>query len=206
MTAAHERIGWPSFVDRLDGLDRVGARFRAGAGVSVFRTANVHRNAGIFIGDEVMLFDGVRLLLGDADTCLRIGDRVVVNVGCYLSGEGGLEVGNDVLMGARVMLLSAGHGIDGGALEISRNPIVGEPIRIGRGAWIGAGAIILPGVAVGEGAVIGAGSVVTRDVPALGVAVGNPARTIRSRHMPGVPETASPQGWLPRLRRLLGLR
>lgn len=53
------------------------------------------------------------------------------------------------------------------------------PIRICRGAFIGAGAIILPGVVVGEGAVVGAGAVVTKSVPAGEVAVGNPARLLR---------------------------
>jgi len=203
--AGHESFGWPPYLDGLPGVDRVGRRFRAGAGVSAFRTANVFRNAGIFIGDDVMLFDRVRLLLGDADTRLEIGSRVVVNVDAYLSGEGGLQIGDDVLIGARAMLLSAGHGIDGGALEITRNPIVGAPIRIGRGAWIGAGAIVLPGVMVGEGAVVGAGSVVTRDVPALAIVVGNPARVIRRRRLEGG-QPVRPRGWLARLLRRMAAR
>ncbi|MGD1048875.1 MAG: acyltransferase [Candidatus Krumholzibacteriaceae bacterium] len=53
-------------------------------------------------------------------------------------------------------------------------------VRIGRGAYIGVNAIILPGVTVGEGSIVGAGSVVTKDVPPYSVAVGNPARVIRS--------------------------
>lgn len=52
-------------------------------------------------------------------------------------------------------------------------------IRIEDDAWIGAGAIILPGVTVHEGAVVGAGSVVTKDVPARSIVAGNPARIIR---------------------------
>ena len=171
----HEAVGWPSFCNSLPGVDAIGADFRAGSGVSVFRTGNVHPGAGIYIGDRVMLFDGVRMLLGDMPTTLSIGCDVVVNVGCYLSGEGGLEIGDEVLIGPHVKLLSAGHEIHGGVLEIARNPIVGAPIRIGRGAWIGAGAIVLPGVTIGRGAVVGAGSVVTRDVPELTVVAGVPA-------------------------------
>jgi acetyltransferase-like isoleucine patch superfamily enzyme len=54
-----------------------------------------------------------------------------------------------------------------------------KKVRIGRGAYIGVNAIILPGATVGEGCIIGAGSVVTKDVPPYSVAVGNPARVIR---------------------------
>ena len=53
------------------------------------------------------------------------------------------------------------------------------PIRICRGAWIGARAVIMKGVTVGEGAVVGTGSVVMRDVPPYTVVLGNPARVIR---------------------------
>lgn len=177
----HESTGWPPYRDALEGVDTIGPEFRAGAGVSVFRTTNPYPEAGIFIGSQVMLFDDVRLLFGYARTRLTIGNRVVVNVGSYLSGEGGLEIGDEVLIGPHVKLLSAGHQIHEGDLSIARNEIIGAPIRIGRGAWIGAGAIVLPGVTIGEGAVVGAGSVVTRDVGAFNVVAGNPARFLHRR-------------------------
>lgn len=54
------------------------------------------------------------------------------------------------------------------------------PIVVGSNAWLGGGVIVCPGVTIGEDAVVGAGSVVTRDVPAQVLAVGNPARIVRS--------------------------
>jgi putative colanic acid biosynthesis acetyltransferase WcaF len=60
-------------------------------------------------------------------------------------------------------------------------PLTSAPITIGRGAWVAARAIVLPGVTVGEGCVIGAGSVVTRDMPPRTVCVGNPCRVIRNK-------------------------
>lgn len=180
----HEGSGWPAYRDSLEGVDSIGLRFRAGLGVTVFRTGNVHSTAGVFIGDDVMLFDGVRLLLGEADTRLVIGNRVTVNVNAYLSGEGGLIIEDGVLIGPDVKLLSATHEIHQGALEISRNPIIGRQIYVQRGVWIGAGAIILPGVTLGAGAVVGAGSVVTKDVLENRVVVGNPARVVHKRGTP----------------------
>jgi acetyltransferase-like isoleucine patch superfamily enzyme len=54
-----------------------------------------------------------------------------------------------------------------------------KPVRLKKGAWIGARAIILKGVTIGEGAIVGAGAVVTHDIPAYTIAAGNPARVIR---------------------------
>jgi carbonic anhydrase/acetyltransferase-like protein (isoleucine patch superfamily) len=185
---SHERTGWPPFIAGLDGVDRVGRNFRAGADVSVFRTANVFPEAGIYVGDDVMLFDRVRLLLGDADTKLIIGNRVGVNLGAYLSGEGGLMIDDDVLIGPYAMLLSAGHEIHSRTTLISQAPIVGAQIHVASGAWIGAGSVVLPGVTVGEGAVVGAGSVVVSDVEPFSIVAGNPACRIgyRGRRAPSL--------------------
>lgn len=176
-----EPIGFPPFAETLAGVDRLGAGCRIGATVTVFREVNAHSNAGIFIGDGVVLFDYVRLLLGAADTRLEIGNRVVINVGAYVSGEGGLYLSDHVMVGPHARFLSAGHGIHGEDAVIARNSITGNPIRVGRGAWIGAAATLLDGVRIGEGAVVGAASVVTRDIPDFAVAVGNPARVVHYR-------------------------
>lgn len=191
-----EPMGFPPPAATFPGIDVVGEGCRIAPGVSVFRPTNPHAGSRIVLGREVMLFEQVRLLLGETDAALVLGDRVIINVGCYVSGEGGLEIGDDVMLGAHVRLLSAGHTIHGHDAVVARNPITYGAIRIGRGAWIAAGATVLEGVSIGEGAVVGAGSVVTRDVPAFAIAVGNPARVMRYREGHGV----RPAWW----RRLLG--
>lgn len=185
-----DRIGFPALVDRFLHIDRLGQNCRISPNVTVMRIGQAISGRGILLGDEVMLFDHVRLLVGDLNlsprTGIHLGNRVIINVGSYISGEGGLFVDDDVLIGCHVRILSAGHAIHDADAVIARNPITHAPIHIAAGAWLGAGCTVLQGVTIGQGAVVGAGSVVTRDVPPFGIAVGNPAKVIRYRdgHQP----------------------
>ncbi len=125
-------------------------------------------------GERVEIADGVLFYYPQF---LEIGDRVVVNDGVILQCcEGtGIVIGDDAV-------LSYGAYVLTGGLQMARGiPTHGHdtaPVHIGPKAWIGAGAILLPGVAIGEGAVVGAGSVVTKDVPEGSKVVGSPARAI----------------------------
>ena len=89
-----------------------------------------------------------------------------------------IEIGDDVLLAPNVIVCTAGHPVDP-ALR-AQGLEYAKPIKIGNGVWVGAGAIILPGVTIGDHSVIGAGAVVNRDIPANCVAVGNPARVIKT--------------------------
>lgn len=119
---------------------------------------------------------------------IHLGEWCFVNAGATFLDSNTVTLEDRVAVGPNVQFITASHPlrIEDRTLEMpGRFPplsfmITALPIRICRGAWIGAGAIILPGVTIGEAAVIGAGSVVTKDVPARMVAVGNPARVIKS--------------------------
>lgn len=180
-------LGVPEITVSHPGIDNLGAGCRVDPSVSVMRYGS--RANVLCLADEVSLYVNTRLVLGDVDidpcVSLHIGARTIVNAGGYLSGEGGLEIGADVLIGPHVKLLSAGHAIDEGDVIIARNRITRGKIVIEDGAWIGAGAVVLEGVRVGRGAVIAAGAVVRRDVPAGMVAAGIPARVIRARRLDG---------------------
>jgi galactoside O-acetyltransferase len=173
-------FGFPHSVEHFPGIDKLGKDCRISPSVSVMRIGKSIPERGISLGDKVILLDNVRLVLGDItllpEARLVLGNQVIINVGSYISGEGGLVIDEEVLIGAHVRILSAGHEIHRGVSSIARNPITCGAIHIGRGAWIGAGSTILQGVIIGEGSVVGAGSVVTKDVPPYAVAVGNPAR------------------------------
>jgi acetyltransferase-like isoleucine patch superfamily enzyme len=106
---------------------------------------------------------------------IRVGRNVFVNQNCTFYDLGGLDIGDDVLIGPNVSLITAGH-----ALEPSQRRVtIGKPIVIERNVWIAAGAIVIGGVTVGENSVVAAGAVVTKNVPANTLVGGNPARVIR---------------------------
>jgi acetyltransferase-like isoleucine patch superfamily enzyme len=112
---------------------------------------------------------------GGSDT--RVGRNVFVNQNCTFYDIGGLDIGDDVMIGPNVSLITSGHPIEPSR---RRAGVVAKPIVIGRNVWIAAGAIVIGGVTIGENSVVAAGSVVTRDVPPNSLVGGNPARVIRS--------------------------
>ncbi|WP_129578964.1 MULTISPECIES: sugar O-acetyltransferase [Sorangium] len=109
---------------------------------------------------------------------ITIGARCFANFGLVALDVAPITIGDDVQIGPNVQLLTPTHPLDP---EPRRQKWeAAKPITIGNNVWLGGGAIVLPGVTIGDNTVVGAGSVVTRDLPANVVAVGNPARVIRT--------------------------
>ena len=104
---------------------------------------------------------------------VKFGCNVIVMPGCLMMSAGGITIDDDAVIAANVQLISNNHDLE------NRRVITCMPVHIGRRAWIGAGATILPGVTVGENAVVGAGSVVTHEVEPNTIVAGNPAKLIR---------------------------
>jgi acetyltransferase-like isoleucine patch superfamily enzyme len=112
----------------------------------------------------------------DHGLSIRVGRNVFINQACVLNDIGGIDIGDDVMIGPRVSLLTSGHPLDP---DRRRRQIVAAPIVIERGVWLGAGATVLQGVTVGSDAVVAAGAVVTRDVPPRTLVAGVPAQVLR---------------------------
>lgn len=174
----------------IEEVDRIGEETVIHAGVEILKENPQGDGRGLFVGSHCIIYPRNRLVLGDMGAnpraSMTIGDHVLINAGCYLSGEGGLEIGDYAMIGANTCLISAGHQIHDPDRLIQQQGLTYGQISVGRGAWIGAGAIILQGVMIGDGAVVGAGAVVCKDVPPLAVVVGNPARIIKYRGQTGV--------------------
>ncbi len=127
------------------------------------------------VGEGVEIRPPLRVDYGNH---IRIGARTFVNFGLVALDVAPITIGTDVQIGTNVQLLTPTHPIEPGPRRDKWE--AAKPITIGDNVWLGSGAIVLPGVTVGENTVVGAGSVVTRDLPANVVAVGNPARVVRS--------------------------
>lgn len=104
-----------------------------------------------------------------------IGKNVFINFGCHFQDQGGIYIGDNVLIGSQVVFATINHDIN----PDNRGDNIPASIRIGNNVWIGSHATILPGVSVGDNAVIAAGAVVTKNVPANTIVGGVPAKIIK---------------------------
>ncbi len=107
---------------------------------------------------------------------IKVGKNVFINSGCCFQDQGGIEIGDNVLIGQQVVVATLNHDLN----PQKRANMLPAPVKIGNGVWVGAHATILPGVTIGDGAVIAAGAVVTKDVPANTVVGGVPAKIIKT--------------------------
>ena len=114
----------------------------------------------------------------DYGTQISIGARACANYGLVALDVAPITIGDDVQIGPNVQLLTPTHPLEPGPRRDKWESAL--PITIGDNVWLGGGAIVLAGVTIGDNTVVGAGAVVTRDLPANVVAVGNPARVVRT--------------------------
>ncbi|WP_317698560.1 sugar O-acetyltransferase [Xylocopilactobacillus apis] len=106
-----------------------------------------------------------------------IGANFYANYDCIFLDIAPITIGDNVLLGPRVGLYTAGHPLD--AAIRSEGLEYGYPITIGNDVWIGGNTVVNPGVAIGNNVVIGSGSVVTKNIPDNVIAVGNPCHVLR---------------------------
>ena len=112
----------------------------------------------------------------DCGKNIRIGKRVFINSGCKFQDQGGITIGDDVLIGHNCVIATLNHAMD----PYHRADMIPAPVSIGNKVWIGANVTILQGVTIGEGAVIAAGAVVNKDVPPRTLVGGIPAQVLKT--------------------------
>ena len=134
----------------------------------------VYRLSGLKFGKKCSILMGCELRYPYK---IILGDHCVINRDVLLDGRGGpLTIGNNVDIAQEVVIWTLGHDIHD---DFHRDK--GAPVTIEDYAWIGHRAIIMPGVTIGHGAVVAAGAVVTKNVPAMSIVAGVPAKVIGQR-------------------------
>lgn len=179
-------------------LKHMGENVRIGAGVKIVNpqyislgdnvtvcdgTTLIARGpGGITVGNHVTLNDRVYLDTERADDgYITIGDHVYIGTGTTLFGHVGLEIGEHVLMAQNITLTPYSHIFEDPDEVIIKQGGHTRKVTIGRDVYVGMGVTIMYTGDIGEGSVIGAGSVVVKPIPPYSVAVGDPAKVIRSR-------------------------
>lgn len=181
--------------DRLSVIASVGPKSRRGrrfgafgeGSIICFPATSLMNERFIEIGENTMIGPHVALSAGMApgQECLsqpvvRIGDRCLIGRGSGIVGHFSIDIGDDVWTGHHVYITDQNHGYDNVDIPISQQSMPEKPVRIGSGSWLGHGTVVLPGADIGEHVVIGANSVVTGSIPSFSVAVGAPARVVKS--------------------------
>ena len=159
---------------------------------------NLHLGRHVYLGERVTVYGessggtvaiGGRTSLHD-DTYLQtsrggsitIGENTHIQRGCQFSAYvGSIDIGKNVQIAPYCGLYPYDHAIDASLPIHEQGFTTRGGITVGDGAWLGFGVVVLDGVRIGSGAVVGAGSVVTKDIPDMAIAVGNPARVVGMR-------------------------
>lgn len=140
---------------------------------------------GIKLGSNVNIPDGSFIrctgVISELGVGLEIGDNTGLGHNSFINAQGGVSIGNDVIIGPNVSILAENHVFVSSDELIRLQGVNRIGIKIDNNVWIGANVTILDGVQIGTGCVIGAGSVVTKSLPSYSIAVGNPCKVVKSR-------------------------
>lgn len=140
---------------------------------------------GVTLGNAVRIREFASVLvtshLSNPGVGLEVGDGTYIGPHCILGAAGGIRIGRNVTLGAYVQILAENHEFGDPHRPVNEQGVVRKGIVIEDGCWLGNSVIVLDGVHIGRNAVVGAGSIVTQSLPDGAIAVGNPARVLRTR-------------------------
>lgn len=153
------------------------------------RKGGAHIGPGCeFVSPHTIKFEGAVWIGKDSfftaeGGSIVVGNKTAFNMNVHINASvgGSIRIGECCLIGPNVVMRTAGHRFEDPNLFIRVQGHLVRDIHIDDDVWIGANAVILGGARIGRGAVVGAGAVVSKNVPAMGVAVGVPAKVIALR-------------------------
>ncbi|MEM9072880.1 MAG: acyltransferase [Myxococcota bacterium] len=159
---------------RVEELGRCGADCVFESGVLVFHPENVELGTNVYVGHQA-------ILKGYHRNKMQIGDETWIGQQAFLHSAGGIRIGARVGLAPGVRIITSFHEEAGRATPILNAPIEFAPVVVEDDCDLGVSAVVLPGVTIGKGAQIGAGAVVASDIPPYSIAMGVPARVTRER-------------------------
>ncbi len=158
----------------------VGSESYIGRGASiVIRTPN----SKVLIGAKVTLDKGAIVAPSGDNCCIEIDEHTYIGAYTCIGGPGNIKIGKYCLLAAHTGIVANDHIFSDPTEMIDKQGITCQGVVIEDNCWLGYGVKVLDGVTIGEGSVIGAGAVVTKDIPPYSVAVGVPAKVVRSRQL-----------------------
>lgn len=162
---------YPSLYQEFENTMKLVAQLNKGYHTPVEIRELLSRIWGQELDDTVRMFPPFYTAFGKLT---KVGKGVFINFGCTFLDRGGITLEDDVFVGPNAQLITENHPEQ----PSKRRNVYANPINIKEGAWIGAGAIVLPGVTIGRHSIVAAGAVVTKDVPDNTIVAGTPARII----------------------------
>ncbi len=155
-------------------------------GSILHKPLQVRRIRGVKLGVRVSVDSYARLECFKNKDCPKpvivLGDHVNLMFHVTLLCASRLTIGAHTTLASHVLVTTENHGIDPEGDDYMLQELVSRDVTIGEYCWLGERVCVLPGVTIGDRSIIGAGSVVTHDIPAYSIAVGNPARVIKTYH------------------------
>jgi acetyltransferase-like isoleucine patch superfamily enzyme len=142
--------------------------------------AKSERNPGIIIGEKCLLSRNATISTGYKGY-VRIGKNTIIGASSLLQGPGGIDIGENVLIGDQTVLNAGKHIYEDPELPILEQGITMEGISVGDDVWIGTGVIVTDGVTISKGSIIEPGSLVNTSILPYSVAAGSPAKIIKFR-------------------------
>ncbi len=177
------KMSWKVFIH--NNVDFIGAKnIEIGKNVYIFKGARLDargpENNKLSLGDGVAIERNAEIGFLD-DTHIEIGHGTFIGPNVCIGGPGDIKIGNRCLIAAHTGIISNNHKFSDLSIAIKDQGVTRKGITIEDDCWLGHGVTVLDGVTIGTGSVIGAGAVVTKSIPPFSVAVGTPARVIKSR-------------------------
>ncbi|PAA22398.1 acyltransferase [Pseudomonas fragi] len=133
---------------------------------------------GYAVGKSSTIWDGTHI---HHPKQLKIGCNVSINRGCTIHAGGGIDIGDNVLIGPKVVIYSQNHRFRSLSKSIAEQGYSYKKVTIEDDVWIASGAILLPGAHISRGAIIGAGAVVRGSIPSFAIVTGNPGTITGTR-------------------------